>query len=1058
MKQSESAFDKSTTAQQKNAAKAKNLTKQVENQEKKVAQLRKMTKESADKFGENSTQTLKWKEALADAETELNRLNKELDELDKSNFGEKLQNAGQGLQNIGSKVSSVGDTLTKNVTVPLAAIGAASVAAYNEVDDAMDIIVKKTGATGDELEAMQKSARKIAKTIPTSFEKSAKAVGEVNTRFSITGDELEDLSTYFLEFADLNDTDVSDSIDKVQKSMAAFGVETKDAKKVLDVMNATGQRTGVSMSSLSDSMVKNAASLQEMGLDAYSAVEFLGDLEVSGADASTVMMGLKTALKNAAAEGKSLPESLGEFETIMASSASDTEKLNAAVELFGSKAGPAIYEACKKGGLSFKGLSEDATKYFGNVQQTYEGVLGPESKLVTTMNSLKDTGAQIGETLLTILEPAVSSVGDYIDKLGEWFNGLDDNTKEVISKVGLATAAGGPILSGLGRVSSGIGGVIKTAGKILGSDSLGGWGGLAGPIGILALGVGSVAAALALIPEKAPFEGYEEFEQTMKKLAEDARLIEEGFRKTDASIKGIMGAADNEIATVQAKYDQLAACFNEDGSLREGMEQTANYLLNDLSQAFGADFSGSFGEDMQANIDILGQVNDALEAHVQKLRQSAVEEAYNKEFGEAYTRQAEAIKAKTEAQVEYDTAVQNVADALAEVERLEKEVAENPGDFVKGAKLDEARDNLDGYCQKLEEAAETLDRAGADAAQANEEVRGLDEALSLVAAGKIEESAEAVAKVGLNAQKAGEQVRGNLNSSVSDYIGKIKDLIDTATHEDFAKGIELPKLKVSKDWDKSLKTIRNDLKEKFGKTQLYIDMKNGGLRNLRSFGKESTSLIEKAMPGIMGQMKGIKNTQNVAVSARSTITGTLSGINASVGGVIGASSAASSARSLMQSVFNSPLAAKVSSVSGWAEAVRSAWSNMQSWFNSNPLVSYVREVKESQSSGWNWGGLFGHANGGFIDHEQLSWVGEGNKPEVIIPLSSQKRGRALSLYRQTGAILGVGGGRTVNNSTTNMGGINIVINTTPNQDANEIADIVSRKISAQVYSKGAVFG
>ena len=185
MKQSESAFDKSTSAQQKNEAKAKNLTKQVVNQEKKVRQLKKMTEESANKFGENSTQTLKWKEALADAETELNRLNKELDELDKSNFGEKLQSAGQGLQGIGSKVSSVGDTLTKNVTVPLAAIGAASVAAYNEVDDAMDIIVKKTGATGDELEAMQKSARKIAKTIPTSFEKSAKAVGEVNTRFGI---------------------------------------------------------------------------------------------------------------------------------------------------------------------------------------------------------------------------------------------------------------------------------------------------------------------------------------------------------------------------------------------------------------------------------------------------------------------------------------------------------------------------------------------------------------------------------------------------------------------------------------------------------------------------------------------------------------------------------------------------------------------------------------------------------------------------------------------------------------------------------------------------------
>ena len=131
---------------------------------------------------------------------------------------------------------------------------------------------------------------------------------------------------------------------------------------------------------------------------------------------------------------------------------------------------------------------------------------------------------------------------------------------------------------------------------------------------------------------------------------------------------------------------------------------------------------------------------------------------------------------------------------------------------------------------------------------------------------------------------------------------------------------------------------------------------------------------------------------------------------------------------------------------------------MQSWFNSNPLVSYVREVKESQSSGWNWSGFFGGktANGAIVDGAQLRLVGEAG-PEAIIPLSHGRRNRAISLYRQAGAILGVGGGGTVNNSTTNMGGINIVINTTPNQNANEIADIVSRKISAQVYSKGAVF-
>ena len=54
-------------------------------------------------------------------------------------------------------------------------------AAWAQVDEGMDIIVQKTGATGDALEDMQDSARNIAKTIPTDFATAGSAVGEVNT-------------------------------------------------------------------------------------------------------------------------------------------------------------------------------------------------------------------------------------------------------------------------------------------------------------------------------------------------------------------------------------------------------------------------------------------------------------------------------------------------------------------------------------------------------------------------------------------------------------------------------------------------------------------------------------------------------------------------------------------------------------------------------------------------------------------------------------------------------------------------------------------------------------
>lgn len=47
-----------------------------------------------------------------------------------------------------------------------------------------------------------------------------------------------------------------------------------------------------------------------------------------------------------------------------------------------------------------------------------------------------------------------------------------------------------------------------------------------------------------------------------------------------------------------------------------------------------------------------------------------------------------------------------------------------------------------------------------------------------------------------------------------------------------------------------------------------------------------------------------------------------------------------------------------------------------------------------------------YANGGYINRPHLGLVGEAG-PEMIIPLSSSRRGRALDLYNQTGNMLGV---------------------------------------------------
>jgi phage-related minor tail protein len=122
-------------------------------------------------------------------------------------------------------------------------------------------------------------------------------------------------------------------------------------------LNQVGQATGVSMDTLSQDLSKNAAQFQSMGLSAEQAAGFMGAVEMSGLDTSTMLTGLTKAQKTATKNGQSLSDALKDFSKTMNSNASDTEKLQAAYDLFGSRAGGAIYNAVQSGKLSLSDLS-----------------------------------------------------------------------------------------------------------------------------------------------------------------------------------------------------------------------------------------------------------------------------------------------------------------------------------------------------------------------------------------------------------------------------------------------------------------------------------------------------------------------------------------------------------------------------------------------------------------------------------------------------------------------------------------------------------------------------
>ena len=404
---------------------------------------------------------------IIETKQEMERLTGEM-----KNFGsvaaQQVAAAGEKIKDLGGKIEKVGTGLTKYVTAPIVAAGAASVAAFNEVDEGLDIIVKKTGATGDALKDMEDRAKNLATSIPTDFQTAGEAIGEVNTRFGLTGQALEDLSAKFIKFAQLNDTSVSGSIDNVQAAMAALNVGTAAAGDFLDILNKAGQDTGVSMDKLTSDLTANATALQELGLGYNTAVGFLANLNKNGVDASSVMTGLKTALKNATKDGKSMAQSMKDLMGQIKGAKTETKAMQVASELFGSKAGPAMAKAIREGRLSFDEFTNAVQDAAGSVDKTFEQTLDPIDEFKTALNELKIIGMELVEAAAPMIKTLADMLKTAIGNIRKWWEGLSPLAQETIVKAGAIAAAVGPVLIVVSKVMGAVSDIMTLGPKLLG--------------------------------------------------------------------------------------------------------------------------------------------------------------------------------------------------------------------------------------------------------------------------------------------------------------------------------------------------------------------------------------------------------------------------------------------------------------------------------------------------------------------------------------------------------------------------------------------------------------
>lgn len=406
------------------------LTKQYDLSKQKVKETADALEQSKKTLGENATETKKLETNLKNATVDMYNLG--VKSKDAQNEMSKFSNASEALDKVSKKSKEASDAL-KGVSVSALAVAGASMAATMHLDDGYDTIIKKTGATGDALEGLNTSANNIFTSMPFDMKNVGTAIGEVNTRFLVTGESLENLSTLFLEFADINETDLNASIGNTQKIMSQWNIDISQTESLLGLFTKKSQETGISVDTLMGNVQTNGFVFKEMGLSIEESVTLMAQFESSGIESDSMLVGLKKAAANYTKEGKSMNDGLSSLITRLQNSSSESEATAEAYALFGNKAGGSFVTAAKEGRISLDNLSTDLSTYGTVVADTFNETQDPWDKATTTMNNLEVAGSNLGSSFFNVIAPAFDFLTESIKKANDWFVNLDDDTKNLIA-------------------------------------------------------------------------------------------------------------------------------------------------------------------------------------------------------------------------------------------------------------------------------------------------------------------------------------------------------------------------------------------------------------------------------------------------------------------------------------------------------------------------------------------------------------------------------------------------------------------------------------------------
>ena len=569
---------------------------------------------------------------------------------------------------------------TAGITATIKEITSSVYELTDSYSNAEKIVVNATGATGEALDSLGASMLKAYSGNDDALDSVAGAGGEINTRLGYTGDTLSEVTGQFLDFADITGQDVVGAVQLVTMVMNKWNVDASKLPNVLDDLAYAGQISGLSVTTLSNTLITGASSLQELGLSLENAIGLLAQMELYGVEGTSTITAMRTAVKKFASDGLDAQTALQNTITEIANMKDSSEATTEAVEIF------AITTDTLTGSL-------DAA--VGTLEKTAEAGESLSEKWEKSNNKMNVAFTQV-------LEPAIH---DTSAELADLWGQVGDFLTEHPNVVKALTAIG----TGLGTVAVGVAGLsaAMSAAKVI---QAGFFAPLVPYLPVLlgvAAGVTAITAAVTILGNKYE-DAYKETQSMTAVTAEQQKELESLEEQYQIACD-TYGDTSDQASSLKYRIDTLSESLNSNG-------QSVGDLISECDNLI--DKHSSLMDELDNNTESVHKnelENLALIARLSELASST---------GEAAGKQQEmqAILDELNGNIDglnmtYEDLTENQDKSLAYIKQMAQEQAKQE---AYNEKYQEYVDLIKQQAQEQEELAKVQDEVTAAQQRAND--------------------------------------------------------------------------------------------------------------------------------------------------------------------------------------------------------------------------------------------------------------------------------------------------------------------------------------------------